>query len=428
MSEATIRALRDALVEGGIPPSSADEVITRLQEEPTLGGGGGDLSQDSNWSAAGDLAVGAGPAAGEILPVGTEGQILTVTDVGSGVLKPRWGSQAAVTGDITQDAIWTGNGQMLRTNGSGVVEVLDAGTNTNVLTMVAGLPAWGAAPTVSVDTSLPYADLINSGISKTAGKFYSPSGDDGTTQEKRLAWASKANRLLWIIDSSPRFLGAYTLADALAIGGLAAGDSVLATDIGPAPGTYIVYTGSRFVADEDVLIETCFQVNADAQSDGAFASAATWSQTVAANMMPLFRFVECDIHLQRASVVNDANSKLQVELRMGTQGYVASGTTLTDTTIATWKYLDQSNSTALQRTGVVQRFRINDLINKIQPWGVLQVTGMMGSVQTDNLMASYPEVTLGTNYDTLQYLTLWADDGQATPAQMTASILWRFIR
>jgi len=104
--------------------------------------GGGDVATDAIWDAAGDLAVGTGADTASALSVGSNDEVLTVV---AGV--PAWAA-AAGGGDITTDAAWAAKGDLIVGTANDTAGILTAGTNDYVLTAASGETTglkWAAA-------------------------------------------------------------------------------------------------------------------------------------------------------------------------------------------------------------------------------------------------------------------------------------------
>lgn len=94
------------------------------------GGAGGSVATDTLWDAKGDVAVATGGNAATRLPVGTDGQVLTV-DSGEATGVKWAGIGGAPAQDIGLEFVFDGAGQGLTTVMEGILQVPFAGTITS---------------------------------------------------------------------------------------------------------------------------------------------------------------------------------------------------------------------------------------------------------------------------------------------------------
>lgn len=97
---------------------------------------GGDVATDTLWAAAGDLLYGVADDSGTVLPIGSVGQVLTVS---SGTI-PAWEDASAGSGDVATDTIWDAKGDIAIGSASNAAAVLSVGTNDHVLTADSSAP------------------------------------------------------------------------------------------------------------------------------------------------------------------------------------------------------------------------------------------------------------------------------------------------
>lgn len=126
-----VRAAVDGVPER-LPVGTEGQVLTVVSGEPEWAAAPGGLSNP--MTTAEDLIVGGASGVPARLPVGTDGQVLTVT---AGAVD--WATPSGLSNPMTT------SGDIITGGASGVPQRLAAGTDGHVLTLVSGAPAWAAA-------------------------------------------------------------------------------------------------------------------------------------------------------------------------------------------------------------------------------------------------------------------------------------------
>lgn len=91
------------------------------------GGGSGSVATDAIWKAKGDVAVGLGPAAATVLPVGANGQVLTADAAQTDGVK--WAAPSSMATDV----LWNAKGDLATGAGPDAATVLPVGANGSSL-------------------------------------------------------------------------------------------------------------------------------------------------------------------------------------------------------------------------------------------------------------------------------------------------------
>jgi len=121
---------------------------------PTGGGGSGDVATDTIWDTKGDIAAATGADTAVKLPLGTNGQVLTVDTSTATGLKY---ATPSVTGNVSTDTLWDTKGDLAVATGADTASKLAAGANNLVLvtdsTTATGLK-WAAVSAAMVAADL----------------------------------------------------------------------------------------------------------------------------------------------------------------------------------------------------------------------------------------------------------------------------------
>lgn len=173
------------------------------------------LATDTTWAAKGDLAVGTGNDTATILPVGTNGYILTADSAeASGV---KWAAAGAGSGDVTAASAFATDNRLIRSDGTGK-GVQASGVTVDDSDNVTGIAALGAASaTISSAIELGHASdttLARSGagdITIEGNAVYRAGGTDvaladgGTgasltdpNADRLMFWDDSAGAVTWL--------------------------------------------------------------------------------------------------------------------------------------------------------------------------------------------------------------------------------------
>ena len=135
-----------------LPPSA----LANWESYPVgSGGSGGDVSTDAIWDANGDLVVGTGANTATRLPMGVANQILGVNSGGTGL---QWQTPASA-GSVVTDTIWNAAGDLAVGTGSDTASRLAIGTAGQMLRVNSG--ATGLEWSSRVLNRLDWADYVN---------------------------------------------------------------------------------------------------------------------------------------------------------------------------------------------------------------------------------------------------------------------------
>jgi hypothetical protein len=137
---------------------------------------GGDITEDAAWTASGDLIVATGSSAAAVLPIGDEGQILTVS--GSSL---EWDDPPAGY-DITTDPVWDAYGDLIMGTGNNTADILPIGADGTWLKVSGSAYAWVAGPSyqstfsfagvIGVLSPMPLRIYNQTGASRTISKVF----------------------------------------------------------------------------------------------------------------------------------------------------------------------------------------------------------------------------------------------------------------
>ena len=152
--------INNTLAEAGIAASSHTHVAADITDLTTI-------ATDVIFNAADDLIVGSGSNTSVRLPIGTEAQVLKVV---GGVIA--WATDATGAGAVATDVIWDTAGDIAVASGSDAAAALPIGSEGEVLSVSGGVVAWAAAGAAdnlgnhTATTSLKMAgfDIENGGV------------------------------------------------------------------------------------------------------------------------------------------------------------------------------------------------------------------------------------------------------------------------